>query len=196
MSEIEETKDIDEEVFPFIEGKTIDLVAGSSKWAKLLCKWNNAPNVRYYVRNLWPLTLEDIKKWFEPPVERHTKDFVVFTIYHKVEKRPIGNIGFGRIRWVDRSAIISGVIGEVDHWGRGIIVEAAKLLIEYGFRELNLHKINAELLTPDKRSLRVAEKLNFKKEAILKEQMYVDGQYQDVNKFSLFKRDWLKLNAL
>jgi RimJ/RimL family protein N-acetyltransferase len=193
MNDVKENED---EVFPFIEGETIDLVAGNSKWAKLLCKWNNAPNVRHYARNLWPITLEDVKKWFDPPVEGHMRNSIVFTIYHKADTRPIGTIGFGRIRWVDRRALISGVIGEVDLWGRGIMVEAAKLLIEYGFSELNLHKINAELLSLDKRSLRVAEKLGFKKEAVFNEQMYVDGQYQDIEKLSLFKRDWLKLNTL
>ncbi|NHJ21985.1 MAG: N-acetyltransferase [Candidatus Lokiarchaeota archaeon] len=196
MSELKETETGIDEVFPFIEGEIIDLVAGNSNWAKLHCKWNNAPNVRHYARNLWPITLEEVKKWFDPSVEGRTRDFVVFTIYHKAEERPIGTIGFGRIRWVDRRASISGVIGEVDLWGRGIMLEAAKLLVEYGFRELNLHKINAELLSSDKRSLRVAEKLGFKKEAVFKEQMYVDGQYQDIEKLSLFKRDWLKLNTL
>ena len=137
-----------------------------------------------------------MKKLFDPPVEGRTRDFVVFTIYHKAEKRPVGTIGFGRIRWVDRLALISGVIGEVDLWGRGIMVEAAKLLIEYGFNELNFHKINAELLSSDKRSLRVAEKLGFEIEAIFKEQVYIDGQYQDIEKLSLFKRDWLKFNTL
>ena len=196
MSELKETEIGEDEVYPFIEGETIDLVAGNSKWAKLHCKWNNAPNVRHYARNLWPITLEEVKKWFDPPVEGRTRDFVVFTIYHKAEKRPVGTIGFGRIRWVDRLALISGVIGEVDLWGRGIMVEAAKLLIEYGFNELNFHKINAELLSSDKRSLRVAEKLGFEIEAIFKEQVYIDGQYQDIEKLSLFKRDWLKFNTL
>ena len=31
------------EVFPFIEGETIDLVAQNSKWAELICKWRNDP---------------------------------------------------------------------------------------------------------------------------------------------------------
>ncbi|NVM44411.1 MAG: GNAT family N-acetyltransferase [Candidatus Lokiarchaeota archaeon] len=196
MSESEENKQDDEDVFPFIEGERIDLVAGNSKWAKLQCKWNNSPNVRHYARNMWPLTLEDVKKWFEPPADRHMRDHVVFTIYHKGDKRPIGIVGFGRINWVNRNANIFGSIGEQEYWGRGIIGEATKLLIRYGFTELNFHKIYAGVYSPNARSLRAAEKLGFEKEGIIKESQYVDGQYLDEHKFALFKRDWMKANEV
>jgi len=194
MTEDKENKEDEIKAFPFIEGETIDLVAGNSKWAQLSCKWQNDPKVRRYARNMWPHTIEDVKKWFEPSPDRHTREFVVFTIYHKRDKRPIGTVGLGRINWVSRNANIFATIGEPEYWGKGIAVEANKLLIKYGFTELNLHKIYAGVFTPNKRSLRAAEKLGFEKEAILKEEMYVDGEYHDVHKFALFKRDWMKTN--
>ena len=194
MTEDKENKEDEIKAFPFIEGETIDLVAGNSKWAQLSCKWQNDPKVRRYARNMWPHTIEDVKKWFEPSPDRHTREFVVFTIYHKRDKRPIGTVGLGRINWVSRNANIFATIGEPQYWGKGIAVEANKLLIKYGFTELNLHKIYAGVFTPNKRSLRAAEKLGFEKEAILKEEMYVDGEYHDVHKFALFKRDWMKTN--
>ena len=196
MTKKKENKEEVVEVYPFIEGERIDLVAGNSKWAKLSCKWNNAPNVRRYARNMWPLTLEEVKKWFDPPAERHIQEFVVFTIYHKADKRPIGSVGFGRINWVNRNANIFGTIGETEYWGKGIIGEATKLLIRYGFTELNFHKIYAGVFSPDARSLRAAEKLGFEKEGIIKESVYADGQYLDTHKFALFKRDWMKSNEL
>jgi len=194
MTEDKENREDEIKAFPFIEGETIDLVAGNSKWAQLSCKWQNDPKVRRYARNMWPHTIEDVKKWFEPSPDRHTREFVVFTIYHKRDKRPIGTVGLGRINWVSRNANIFATIGEPEYWGKGIAVEANKLLIKYGFTELNLHKIYAGVFTPNKRSLRAAEKLGFEKEAILKEEMYVDGEYHDVHKFALFKRDWMKTN--
>ncbi len=194
MTEGKESKEEEIEVFPFIEGETIDLVAGNSKWVPLVCKWQNNPKVRRYARNMWPHTIEDVKKWFEPSPNKQPKEFVVFTIYHKLDKRPIGTVGFGRINWVSRNANIFATIGEPEYWGKGIAIEANKLLIKYGFTELNFHKIYAGVFTPNKRSLRAAEKLGFEKEAILKEEMYVDGVYHDVHKFALFKRDWIKSN--
>jgi len=79
----------EEQVFVFIEGKVVDLVAPNSKWADLTCKWMNDPKVRRYARNPWPRNLEEIKKWFDPPTNDRTRDFVVFTIYHKEDNKPI-----------------------------------------------------------------------------------------------------------
>jgi RimJ/RimL family protein N-acetyltransferase len=185
-----EGKEEEDEVFPFIDGETIDLVAGNSKWANLNCKWMNDPKVRRYARNMWPITLEEVKKWFEPLADRQMREFIVFTVYHKHAKRPIGNIGFNHINWVSRNANIFLTIGEPEYWGKGIAGEASRLMINYGFTELNFHKIFAGVFTPNSRSLRAAEKLGFKKEGVLKEEMYVDGQYHDMHKFALFKRDW------
>lgn len=186
------TEIIEDDVFPFIEGKTIDLVASNSKWANLICKWSNDPRVRHYARNVWPNTLENVKKWFEPAPERGAVDFIIFIIYHKKDKKPIGNVGLNHINWLNRNANIFTLIGFPEYWGKGIAGEAADLVINYGFTELNLHKIYSGVYDPNKRSLRAAEKLGFKEEAVLKEEIYIDGKYEDVHKFALFKEDWLK----
>jgi RimJ/RimL family protein N-acetyltransferase len=192
MTEEKKEKDDKIEVYPFIEGERIDLVAGNSNWANLFCNWINNPKVRHYSRNIWPQTLEDVKKRFEHSPDRHIRDKTSFTIYHKQEKRPIGVVGLDEINWVYRNANLFALIGEPEHWGKGIAGEACALVIKYGFTELNLHKIHAGIFSPNKRSLRAAEKLGFEKEAILKETIYIDGKYHDNHRFSLLKRDWKK----
>jgi len=186
------------EVFPFIEGETIDLVAENSKWAELICKWRNDPKVRHYSRNAWPRSLDDIKKRFEtvPDGHRHTRDKVGFIMYHKRDKLPIGDIGLSRIDWVSRNANIFAMIGEPEYWGKGIVGEAAQLVLKYAFTELNLHKVEAGVFTPNERSLRAAEKLGLNKEAVVKEAMYVDGKYHDIHKWGLTKKEWLEKNKL
>jgi RimJ/RimL family protein N-acetyltransferase len=169
------TKEENDGVFPFIEGERIDLVTGNSKWADLSCKWTNDPEVRRYSRNAWPTTLEEVKKWFEPSSDQGMKDFVVFSLYHKKDKKPIGVVGFNRINWLNRNANIFWTIGEKEYWGRGIAVDAG-------------------IFTPNKRSLRVAERLGFGKEAVLKEDLYVDGTYVDTHIFALLKKDWMEKN--
>jgi RimJ/RimL family protein N-acetyltransferase len=186
------------EVFPFIEGKIIDLVAPNSKWAELKCKWKNDPKVRHYSRNAFPRSLDDVKKRFEavPDGHGHIRDYVGFVMYHKRDKRPIGEIGLNRIDWLNRHANIFAMIGEPEYWGKGIVGEAAQLVLKYAFTELNLHKIRASVFTPNKRSFRAAEKLGLNKEAVVKEEIYVDGKYYDIHKWGLTKDEWLKKNKI
>ena len=166
------------EVFPFIEVKVIDLVVQNSKWAELRCKWKNDPKVRRYSRNLWPRSLDDMKKRLEAVPDGHgrIRDYVGFVMYHKRDKRPIGEIGLNRIDWVSRHANIFAMIGELDYWGKVIVGEAAQLVLKYAFTELNLHKVKAGVFTPNERSLLAAEKLGLNKEAVVKEEIYVDGK--------------------
>ena len=191
---MKEEKEDESEVFPFILGERIDLVAQLSKWAEIYAKWHNNPKVRQYARHEFPTSLEEVKKWFENPPDRGVREFIVFVIYHKLDKRPIGDIGLNHINWVNRNANIFAEIGEPEYWGKGIVGEAAKLMINYGFSELNLHKIHASVYNPNERSLRAAEKLGFKKEGVLKEHLYVDGEYVDNHKFSLLKKEWMEFN--
>ena len=52
------------------------------------------------------------------------------------------------------------------YWGRGIIVEAANCLIDWGFNDLNLKRIEVSAFTDNYQSQRVCEKLGFLKEGI------------------------------
>jgi hypothetical protein len=78
-----EDKKEEDDVFPFIEGETIDLIARNSKWANLICKWRNDPKVRRYARNIWPQTLEEVRKRFEPLPDKQMREHIAFTIYHR-----------------------------------------------------------------------------------------------------------------
>ncbi|MFX1325276.1 MAG: GNAT family N-acetyltransferase [Promethearchaeota archaeon] len=187
-------EELENVVFPFMKGERIDLVAQVSNWADLYVKWFNNPRVRRYARHEFPHNLEDIKKWFEGTPWVGVRDFIVFIIYHKLDKHPIGDIGLNHINWINRNANIFSTIGEPEYWGKGIVGEAAKLLISYAFTELNLHKIFATIYNPNQRSLRAAEKLGFKREGILKEQEFVDGLYVDEHRFTILSREWITEN--
>jgi len=99
------------EVFPFIEGKTIDLVAFNSKWVQLFCKWNNDPKVRRYARNMWPHTIEEVKKWFEPSPDRHTRKYIFLlasftTLYQLISFDVINILHFENLNLQKKSLMI------------------------------------------------------------------------------------------
>lgn len=177
-------------VTPFLKGTRVDLCPTSVENVEKYAFWLNHPEGRLYARNPLPRTIEELKKWYEPPGEGMPRD-ISFEIFHKEDQKPIGLVGFLHINWLNRNANIFINIGEPEYWGRGLAEEAAKLVIQYGFEELNFHKIFTSVFAPNKRSLNVAKKIGFIHECTLKEEIYVNGEYVDREKFALFKKDWL-----
>lgn len=176
----------------FIKGEEIDLCPLNVNHINLYTKWMNNPQVRKYMRYNIPQTFEEVKKMFEPKKEEVKRD-VYFEIWHKKDNKSIGLVGFIRIDWFTRNAHTFYLIGETDYWGQGIASEAGKLVVSYGFNELNLHKITARSFFPNKAAKRVAEKIGFKHEITHKKEAYIDGEYVDLLNFAIFKDEWLNI---
>jgi RimJ/RimL family protein N-acetyltransferase len=192
LGEKEKANKIEEiEAFPFIKGKNIDLCPRNSKLANTYVRWRNHPRVRKYARNVIPRTLEDQTKRFEERSERMS-DHISLDVWHKKDKKPIGEIGLGHIDWINGWANAFLQIGEPDYWNKDIGTEATELLVEYAFNELNLNKLHGGVAVENIGSWSVAGKIGFKLEGIKKDEMYVDGKYVDTKIFLLLKEDWAK----
>ncbi|MHA2401259.1 MAG: GNAT family N-acetyltransferase [Promethearchaeota archaeon] len=177
------------ESVPFIEGDRINLCPSNSDHLSLYTKWWNSPEIRKYARAVFPRSKEDLKKTLESP-ENAMRERIFFEIWHKADKTPIGYAGLEEIRWFDRRASLFYVIGAKQYWGKGFATEASILIVNYGFSELNLHKITAGAFSPNKASIRVLEKAGFLFELTRKNEIYIDGQFVDSQEFSILKQEW------
>ncbi|MDR2234597.1 MAG: GNAT family N-acetyltransferase [Chryseobacterium sp.] len=72
-------------------------------------------------------------------------------------------------------------------WNKGYVTEAAKALIEFGFRELQVHKIYATYFLHNPASGRIMEKIGMEEEALLKQHIRKDDAYLDVMMYSVFR---------
>ncbi len=74
---------------------------------------------------------------------------------------------------------------------QGIISEAVKLVLKYGFSVLNLHSVEAIINPNNFASEKVLKKNNFKKEAHFTENVYYDGNFLDTAVYSILKRNFM-----
>ncbi len=182
----------EEKIVPvFIEGNEISLAVQDSDHVDLYAKWINNPKVRVFARSETPIRVEDIKKWFEPRKGRVPK-FIVFDIWHKKDKKPIGQCGLSWINWVNGWANAFLSIGEPEYWGKNIATEATEMLVEYAFNELNLNKLQGGAAVENIGSWSVAEKVGFQFEGIRKDSMYVNGKYHNGKTYRILKEEWMK----
>ncbi|MFL6659998.1 MAG: GNAT family N-acetyltransferase [Massilia sp.] len=76
------------------------------------------------------------------------------------------------------------------HWGKGYLGEAMGALLDYGFRELNLNRIEADVDPRNDASSKVLERMGFRQEGLLRERWIVNGEICDTAFYGLLKRDW------
>jgi hypothetical protein len=117
----------------------------------------------------------------------------MFTIVRLEDNKPIGAAGILYVNWINRSGDFSFYIGENEMYigNNETASEASKLLIEYGFNNLNLNKIWMELYEFDTKKLDFFLNTNqFKEDGRLRENCFEDGRYWDSFIISLLKKDY------
>lgn len=77
-----------------------------------------------------------------------------------------------------------------DEQRNGYATEACELIVEYGFRELRLHRISAVAMAPNSASRRVLERVGFSHEGTMRESGFVEGEYVDMEQYGLLETEW------
>jgi len=117
------------------------------------------------------------------------KEGIRWGMVRKEDNKLIGTCGFNT--WIKRSS--RGEIGYElgqKYWGNGYATEALKEVIRFGFEETHLNRVEAFVVPEAHRSIRVLEKLDFKKEGTLREYGYWNNRYWNELIYSLLRRDW------
>ncbi|MGJ8591435.1 MAG: GNAT family N-acetyltransferase [Aquaticitalea sp.] len=174
-----------------IKGKSIGLRAVEKEDLPLFRDWRNLTDFRRNFREVRELSLTDQEAWFESL--QKTKHFnYMFAIVDLKTNEAIGAAGLLYINWINRSADFSFYIGKDNHYidDKGIAEEAATLLIDYGFNNLNLNKIWMELYEFDAKKIDFfTKKFNFKQDGVLRQNCFEDGKYWDSVIISLLNQD-------
>lgn len=114
---------------------------------------------------------------------------VNWAITLKGEKKLIGWILFKSIDSVNHRAEL-GYLLHPDFWRKGIVQEAMKAVLDFGFNILNLHSMEALVNPENDASISLLEKFGFVKEAHFKENFYFEGDFLDTGVYSLLKSNY------
>ena len=114
-----------------------------------------------------------------------------FAIVSKKSKNPVGKVSFFNYNDVNRSAEM-GILVDPDERKHGYGEEAMKLLINYLFQFRNLNKVYAETAEFNHGTMALLETLGFKRDGILRQHHYYNGDYHNKFVYSLlrFEVDW------
>ena len=153
--------------------------------------WLNNPEVcRYNSHGETLYTKEMAQSYIKSVMEN--PNTAVFAICLRADDRHVGNIALQQISLKNRNAELAILIGEPSVYGKGIGYEAGKLLMEYAFGTLKLHRLYCGTHHENKGMRSLAEKLGMTQEGYRREALFKNGQFADIVEYGILNHDYQK----
>ena len=143
---------------------------------ELYTRWlNDSEMTRYLGQAAQCFTLESERKFLEKLVaEGHN-----YAIVHKEEERLIGNASLFAIQHLHQTAEVGLFIGDAKDRGKGYGQEVLKLLVDYGFRYLNLKNIMLRVFSGNKSAINAYAKAGFREFGKRTKCFFVEDTWHD-----------------
>jgi len=162
--------------------------------AKAYVKWNQDTEQHRLADDdpaqLW--SGKKLKEYIEKRAENSSRSFR-FSIRTLAEDTLIGSVSLWIGSWTHAEAWMGISIGERDYWGKGYGTDAVRLILQYGFIELNLYRISLGLHAYNERALKSYEKAGFKMEGRMRGEGWRDGVHYDSLWMGILCEEWFAM---
>jgi RimJ/RimL family protein N-acetyltransferase len=172
-----------------IAGERIYLSPVSKEDEEVYVKWMNdgavAKNFGQYSRLV---TSKNELKWlFEPDSDMHRYAIVLLN-----GDEMIGSVSLHNIDHLNRNAFIGIFIGEETRRGKGYGTESVRLILDFGFRTMNLHTIMLTVHSDNLGAIACYQKVGFREAGRLPEWVFKDGRYVDKLYMGILAREFTR----
>lgn len=120
----------------------------------------------------------------------HNRTFVLFQIIDKATGRMIGGCGYHTWFPKHNRAEIGYDLKHEEDKRKGFMTEAVQAVLDYGFTEMGLHRVEAIAADYNEPSIRIINKFGFSYEGRLREHYNVGGVMEDSVMYSLLKHEF------
>ena len=174
--------------FPVLETERLLLREHALTDADALFAMRTNENVMRFIDRERPKTIKDIETFIAAFNDGFKQgQHLAWVIALKENpNQMIGSIGYWRTNLANYRAEI-GYMLHPNYWRKGIISEALNATIAFGFKEMKLHTIQANINPGNDASRQILLKHGFVKEAYFKEDYYFNGKFLDSEIYSLLK---------
>jgi RimJ/RimL family protein N-acetyltransferase len=177
----------------FLTGKTIYLRSLELGDRDRLWAWFADREAVRYSLGLWqfPFSQIETKEWLDRTI--HDKKTLTLGIVERSGGNLIGFAGIVGMRAVSRSGEYFIFIGDKTYWSKGYGTEATKLVVDYGFFALNLHRIALTVSDMNVGGVTAYQRAGFVTEGRLRDASYRDGRFHDKIVMSILRPEWEKV---
>lgn len=179
-----------QDALPVLIGKRVLLREPRDEDAEPVYELVRDPEVTRFLAIDPPESPDDTRYFIAKCREHRVQDReYVFVIADLASDEPMGVTGLRHLDRPMRTAQIGTWVAR-RYWGRGINAEAKRLLLDYAFGALGLHRVEARIAVDNHRSRRAFERLGGRCEGVLEESFFKDGGYHDQHLFVVLEQEW------
>jgi len=161
-----------------LEGRLVNLRSLEEDDLPTLKNWRNLNHMRKSAREYRLLNMINQKNWFKTIHTNNPPKEIMFGIINKKNKL-IGVTGLTYIDWKNRHAEISLYLSKPRWQKTREASDTIQVIMKYGFEELNLHRLWAEIFSIMPQNIELFRKMNFVKEGILRKKLWRNGKWWD-----------------
>jgi len=170
-----------------IEGETIYLRPITTEDTEDVLEWRNSPEVVNNFIYKKRITVQEHTSWLENKV--FTGKVHQFMICRKEDNASIGSVYIQNFDEENNKAEWGLFLDSDKTRSQGVGTQVGKLILDYAFGQLGLHKLHSRVLAYNKPCIRMNEKLGFRQEAYLREDLFINGKYEDLILYGALKGD-------
>lgn len=156
---------------------------------ELYHKWRNDVEVMHSTNPSLDVYSMEATKEFVDHVILGTHAAKSYIMVEKENEIPIGIVSLINIDYKNRNAECIIDIGEKEYWGKGYGSEGLKLLLDYVFYEMNLHRVSLKVFSFNDRAIRLYTKIGFQQEGISRQCLFRDGEWHDIIHMGLLQNE-------
>jgi RimJ/RimL family protein N-acetyltransferase len=163
--------------------------------AKAYIKWDRDSELHRLADGVPPQLWSEKK--LKEVVEKRNENLQTgfrFSIRTLSDDKLIGSTSLWVQRWTHSDAWLGIYVGEREYWGKGYGTDAMRLIVGYGFNELNLRRITLGLHAYNERALKSYQKVGFQLEGRIRGEGLRDGVRYDGLYMGILREEWQELN--
>jgi RimJ/RimL family protein N-acetyltransferase len=173
---------------PILDGARVRLEPPLTDHLATFVRWFADPVVTRYLYRRWPPSLRQEEQWFEGMAA--SQEDLLWSVAVRDAGTLAGVIAFHRVSWRDRHGWLEVVLGERREWGKGYGTEAMRLCVGYAFRELGFEKVLASVYSDHPASLRMVEKVGFRRCGLFRRNAFFDSAWHDEWFGEILRDEW------
>lgn len=178
------------------KGERLILTAIRESDMAIIEKWmNDVHFLRHYdMLAAVPQTDHQTKKGILEMAE--SSNGYLFAIRKREEEELLGITGLIDIQWTNQVGTFFIGIGHTVDAGKGYGLEALLLMLDFAFNELNLYRVQLNVISYNERAIRLYEKAGFRREGVFRELLQRDNQRFDLYLYGLLRSEWYEIHPL